>query len=199
MSKYPSHLLHLIGLLKRLPGVGSKTAERFAFHLLSWPEEHLRRLSELTHTLKEAILQCPECRCLMEEERCGFCDGNKRDCSVLCIISCAKDAYAVEDTRAYRGLYHVIEGLLSPLDGRTPDHLNLTLLTDRLKKHPIQEVIIALDSTIEGDATALYLKEHLGRQGLRVSRLAFGLPMGSPLEYVDGGTLSRALAGRQSF
>jgi recombination protein RecR len=199
MSKYPSHLLHLVGLLKRLPGVGSKTAERFAFHLLSWPEEHLHRLSQLTQTLKETIQHCAECRCLMEEEACHFCDVTKRDASTLCIISSAKDVYAVEDTRAYRGLYHVIEGLLSPLDGRTPDHLNLSHLTDRLKKLSVQEVIIALDSTIEGDATALYLKEHLSRQGLRVSRLAFGLPMGSPLEYVDGGTLSRALAGRQSF
>lgn len=199
MSKYPSHLLNLIALLKRLPGVGSKTAERFAFHLLSWPDDHLQRLSNLTQTLKETVQHCAECNCLMEEERCDFCDTSKRDASLLCIISSAKDAYAIEETRSYRGLYHVIEGLLSPLDGRTPDHLNLLHLHDRLRKLPVQEVIIALDSTIEGDATSLYLKEHLSRQGLRVSRLAFGLPMGSPLEYVDGGTLSRALAGRQNY
>jgi recombination protein RecR len=199
MAKYPAHLSNLIGFLKRLPGVGSKTAERYAFHLLSWPEDHLHHLAELSRTLKEKVQHCSECRCLMDKESCDFCDLHRRDSHVLCIISQAKDAYALEETRAYRGLYHVIGGLLSPLDGRTPDHLDLSHLTQRVQTLKVQEIIIALDSTLEGDATALYLKEHLSRLGLKVSRLAFGLPMGSPLEYVDGGTLSRALTGRQNF
>jgi len=199
MAKYPAHLLNLIGFLKRLPGVGSKTAERYAFQLLSWPEEHLHHLAELSRTLKEKVQHCPQCRCLMDKENCDFCDLHKRDPSYLCVISSAKDAYAIEETRSYRGLYHVIGGLLSPLDGRTPDHLDLDHLKHRITSLKVQEIIIALDSTLEGDATALYLKEHLSRLGLKVSRLAFGLPMGSPLEYVDGGTLSRALTGRQIF
>ena len=135
----------------------------------------------------------------MEQDICAFCDPIKRDASILCIISCAKDVYAFEETRAYRGFYHVLGALISPLDGRMPDHLDLDHLKERIQKLQTQEVIIALDSTIEGDATALYLKDNLTKLGLKVSRLAFGLPMGSPLDYVDGSTLSRALLGRQHF
>ncbi|MFS8563720.1 MAG: recombination mediator RecR [Rhabdochlamydiaceae bacterium] len=199
MAKYPISLINLIAFLRRLPGVGTKTAERFAFQMLTWPQEQLEHFSQILHTLKEKIQSCPECRCLMEKEECTFCDPMKRDPSILCIISCAKDVYAFEETRMYRGFYHVLGALLSPLDGRTPDHLDLEHLKQRIQKLHTQEVIIALDSTIEGDATSLYLKESLVKLGLKVSRLAFGLPMGSPLEYVDGSTLSRALLGRQHF
>ena len=199
MAKYPNSLINLISFLRRLPGVGSKTAERFAFHLLSWPQEQLEHFSQVVHTLKERVQSCPECHCLMEKDKCVFCDPLKRDGSILCIISSAKDVYAFEETLAYRGFYHVLGALLSPLDGRMPDHLDLEHLKERIQKLQVQEVIIALDSTIEGDATSLYLKEHLVKIGLKVSRLAFGLPMGSPLEYVDGSTLSRALLGRQHF
>ncbi len=199
MAKYPSHLLQLIGYLKKLPGVGSKTAERFAFQLLCWPEEQLHSLAETIRFTKEKIKPCPQCRCLMDKEYCLFCDPAKRDTDILCIISSAKDAYSFEETRSYRGLYHVLGGLLSPLDGRTPDKLDLDHLHRRIEQLSIKEVILALDSTLEGDATALYLKEQLHRWGAKVSRLAFGLPMGSPLEFVDGGTLSRALQGRHNF
>ncbi|MBS0615417.1 MAG: recombination protein RecR [Verrucomicrobia bacterium] len=199
MAKYPLPLIHLMSLLKKLPGVGSKTAERFAFQLLDWPGEELSHLSELTRTLKETIVHCDTCRCIKDQNDCAFCDETKRDTSVLCIISSAKDAYAFEETRTYKGLYHVLGGLLSPLDGKTPEHLDLPRLKKRLESHGIQEVILALDSTIEGDATALFLKDELQRLGVRVTRLAFGLPIGSPLEYIDGSTLSRALSGRQSF
>lgn len=199
MAKYPLPLIHLISLLKKLPGVGSKTAERFAFHLLEWPSEELAHFSELARNLQETVVHCNTCRCIKDLDACAFCDETKRDTSVLCIISSAKDAYAFEETRAYKGLYHVLGGLLSPLDGKTPDHLDLPRLKQRLTTHGIQEVILALDSTIEGDATALYLKDELQRLGVRVTRLAFGLPIGSPLEYIDGSTLSRALSGRQNF
>jgi recombination protein RecR len=199
MVKYPSHLLNLITLIKKLPGVGSKTAERYAFQLLQWPDQHLLHLSELLHNLKQKVQQCPCCHCLMEKENCHFCLSSSRDSTTLCIISSPKDVYALEETHTYKGLYHVIEGLLSPLDGRTPDHINVDKLLFHIESRQVQEVIVALDSTIEGDATSLYLKEILNKKGLRVSRLAFGLPMGSPLEYVDGGTLSRAFTGRQNF
>ena len=199
MAKYPISLINLMSFLRRLPGVGAKTAERFAFQLLTWPQDQLDYFSHTLHTLKEKVQSCPECHCLMEQDICTFCDPLKRDPTLLCIISCAKDVYAFEETRAYRGFYHVLGALLSPLDGRMPDHLDLDHLKERIQKLQTQEVIIALDSTIEGDATALYLKENLTKLGLKVSRLAFGLPMGSPLDYVDGSTLSRALLGRQHF
>jgi recombination protein RecR len=199
MSKYPVDLITLIAYLKKLPGIGSKTAERFAFQLLSWPESQLQNLSLLLSTLKEKIINCPECGCLMDSQACSFCNKDKRDANSLCIIASAKDAYAIEETQAFRGLYHVLGGLLSPLDNRTPDCLQLPSLKKRIESLSVKEVIIALDSTLEGDATDLYLKDYLSSLGLSVSRLAFGLPMGSSLDYVDGSTLARALTGRNSF
>jgi recombination protein RecR len=199
MAKYPPALEQLMTLLKLLPGVGSKTAERFAFQMLTWEEAPLAQLSELASTLKRQVPQCPICFCLSSLEGCPFCDSTRRDPSTICIIGSPKDAYAIEETHTYKGLYHVLGSLLSPLDGRTTQQLNLPPLLERLRSHPIHEVIIALDSTLEGDATALYLKEKISELSIPVYRLAFGLPMGSPLEYVDGGTLSRALSGRQLF
>lgn len=197
--RYPSPLLQLIALLKKLPGVGSKTAERYAFQLLEWPDHLLADLGEAVATSKRRIKHCAECRCLMEEEVCPFCTAERQKASVLCVIASAKDAYAIEETRSYFGLYHVLGALLSPLDGRHPHDLDLRGLKKRIALHQIKEIIIALDSTLEGDATALYLKEELQAQDVQVSRLAFGLPMGSSLDFVDGGTLSKALTGRQTF
>ncbi len=199
MSKYPSDLLNLMAFLKKLPGVGSKTAERFAFELLRWSEKQLGDFGSLVASIKNKIHHCPECNCLMEENHCAFCDPARRDAQILCIISSVKDAFTLEETRSYRGLYHVLGGLLSPLDGRAPEHLQFDRLKNRIQTLCIKEIIIALDSTLEGDATALYLKQQLSSLGVSVSRLAFGLPMGSTLDFVDGGTLSRALTGRQSF
>ena len=197
--KYPTPLQQLIASLKLLPGVGSKTAERFAFHLLTWPDHALADFASTLAELKTNIHSCPVCHCLIEKESCEWCDTTRRDSSLLCIISSPKDAYAIEETHTYKGLYHVLGGLLSPLDGRSAERLDFPKLIHRISRLEIREVIVALDSTLEGDATALYLKEQIGQLGIRVSRLALGLPMGSPLEYVDGGTLSRAFTGRQSF
>ena len=199
MAKYPSELLTLIAYLKKLPGVGSKTAERFAFQLLSWPQGHLDVFADVIASIKEKLPHCSECGCLMENGACCFCHNPTRDPSSLCIISSAKDMYALEETHSYKGLYHVIGGLLSPLDGRSPDHLRIDKLQQRIKALQVKEIIIALDSTLEGDTTALYLKEQLETLGLTLSRLAFGLPMGSSLDFVDGSTLGRALIGRQAF
>ncbi len=197
--KYPTPLQQLIASLKLLPGVGSKTAERFAFQLLTWPDHALADFASTLAELKTKIHTCPACHCLIEKESCEWCDTTRRDPSLLCIISSPKDAYAIEETHTYKGLYHVLGGLLSPLDGRSAERLDFPKLTHRISRLEIREVIVALDSTLEGDATALYLKEQIGQLGICVSRLALGLPMGSPLEYVDGGTLSRAFTGRQSF
>jgi len=199
MLKYPADLLKLMGLFKKLPSVGGKTAERFAFQLLNWSEDQLKEFSYHLAVLKEKIKSCPECFCIMQEETCPFCQDTQRDKSLLCVIASPKDAYALEETHTFQGLYHVLGGLLSPLEKKHPEQLHLEALKKRLSILSVKEVIIALDSTLEGDATALYLKELLTSQGITASRLAFGLPIGSSLEYVDGGTLARALSGRQTF
>jgi recombination protein RecR len=199
MAKYPIDLVQLIAYLKKLPGVGTKTAERFAFQLLDWQDDELKAFSTLLAHIKKKITQCPECHCLTDQGQCFFCDSTKRDPSQLCIIASPRDAYSLEETGSYRGYYHVLGGLLSPIDGKTPEHLNLEHLKKRISTLQIKEIIIALDSTLEGDTTSLFLKEQIQGWGLPVSRLAFGIPIGSSLDFVDGGTLARAMTGRQSF
>lgn len=197
--QYPTHLLQLIQVLKRFPGVGNKSAERFAFHLLNWPAEHLKELGSVVTSLKETLKQCHECGCLMDQNGCAVCDLSRRDTSQMCVISSPREMYAIEETHEYKGLYHVLGGVLSPLEGRGPEHLSMPKLIQRIESLGVQEIVLALDSTLEGDATSLYLKQELAHYPVRVSRLAFGLPMGSSLEYVDGGTLARAFTGRQDF
>jgi recombination protein RecR len=196
-QKFPEDLTTLISYLKKLPGVGTKTAERFAFELLDWDSSTLSALSSLLEELPEKVPTCTICGCLTDQGSCRFCKA--RDTHLLCILASARDAYSIEETGGYRGLYHVVENLLSPLDGRHASTLNTKRIEDRIQEHNISEIIIAFDSTLEGDATALYLKSALARDGLSISRLAFGLPVGSSLEYIDGGTLTRALLGRQSI
>jgi recombination protein RecR len=196
-KKFPKSMAALAGYLKKLSGVGAKTAERFAFEFLKWDEESLKGISILLHNLKTSAPLCAECGCLSDEGECHFCKAP--DSHALCIIASPRDAYAIESTHTYRGLYHVIEHLLSPLDGRTAQTLRIDRIEKRIEEHGITEVIIALDSTLDADATALYLKQALARPNLSISRLAFGLPVGSSLEYIDSGTLARALVGRQSF
>jgi recombination protein RecR len=194
-QKFPEDLLTLIGYLKKLPGVGSRTAERFAFECLNWDEATLKNLGHTLTTLREKVPNCPVCGCLADRAICQFC--NHRETRSLCILASARDAYAIEETGNYKGLYHVVEHLLSPLDGRNANTLRLDRIEKRIEENHVEELIIAFDSTLEGDATALYLKNHLARENLSISRLAFGLPVGSSLEYIDGSTLARALAGRQ--
>lgn len=199
LMKYPSHLMKLIEVLKRLPGVGNKSAERFAFEMLEWPENRLQELSVVIQQIPHYLQKCSECGCLKGNEACGFCHERRQESKALCVVASARDVFAIEETREYKGLYHVLGGVLSPMDGINPASLTLPKLKERINKHAIQEVVIALDSTLEGDATALYLKNELQRYNMNISRLAFGLPMGSSLDYVDGGTLARALAARGQF
>lgn len=198
-NKYPQHLLKLVEVLKKLPGVGSKSAERFAFQLLAWPKEHLFEMAHVIEAVPEKIRQCAACGCLTEEGSCYFCDANRIKSGLICIIASPRDAFAIEETHEYKGLYHVLDGVLSPMNGFGADHLKLDKLKERIMTLSIQEVVIALDSTLEGDATALYIKKELSSLSLNISRLAFGLPMGSSLDYVDGGTLARAFSGRSRF
>jgi len=195
--KFPEDLLALVAHLKRLPGVGTRTAERFAFEFLTWDRSVLKTLGETLIDLHGKVPPCPVCGCLADRGICRFC--SHRETTSLCILASARDAYAVEETGNYRGLYHVIEHLLSPLDGRHTNTLRLDRIEKRIEENNIREVIIAFDSTLEGDTTALYLKNHLARANLSISRLAFGLPVGSSLEYIDGGTLAHAFSGRQIY
>lgn len=195
--QFPEDLLTLIAYLKKLPGVGTRTAERFAFEFLTWDLSTLTALSDTLTTLPSQIPPCKTCGCLTDRGVCKFC--HHRDTSSLCILASARDAYAIEETANYRGLYHVIEHLLSPLDNRHASAIHLDRIEARIIEHNITEIIIAFDSTLEGDTTAFYLKNALTRPNLSISRLAFGLPVGSSLEYIDGGTLARALQGRQKI
>jgi recombination protein RecR len=197
--KFPEHLQKLIQVLKRLPGVGNKSAERFAFHMLTLPPEQLFEMGNIVKEIKHKLKQCNECGCLMGDEGCSICDLAERDNDVLCVIATPRDVFSIEETHEYRGLYHVLGGLLSPMDNRGPDRLSLDKLKERIVDLQVKEVVIALDSTLEGDATSLYLKQELASYSVHISRLAFGLPMGSALDYVDGGTLARAFSGRSLF
>lgn len=199
IMKYPSHLSKLIQVLKKFPGVGNKSAERFAFHLLTWSEDHLKELGEVVSGIKKNLKHCPECGCLVDENHCPFCDLSRRDSQQMCVIATPREVFSLEQTHEYRGLYHVLGGVLSPLENRGPEHLTLNKLKQRIAALGVKEVVVALDSTLEGDATSLFLKQELLAHPVHISRLAFGLPIGSPLEYVDGGTLARALMGRNQF
>ncbi len=198
-QKYPAELTPLISHLRKLPGVGTRTAERFAFEFISWPKDQLTSLGDILHTIQEKIPPCTVCGCLTDLGICKYCDAKTRDITQMCIIACRRDVFSIEETQSYKGLYHVVEHLLSPLDGRHANSLRLDRIQERIEKNKVTEVILAFDSTLEGDTTALYLKSELQQMPVSISRLAFGLPLGSSLEYIDGGTLTRAFKGRQTF
>lgn len=197
--RYPQHLLKLIDVLKKLPGVGNKSAERFAFQLLTWPQERLQEMGDVIKEVPLRLKQCNQCGCLIGEDACIFCAPSRMSSGSICIIASPRDAFSIEETREYKGLYHVLGGVLSPINGFSADQLTIHKLKERIVRHNIQEAIIALDSTLEGDATSLYIKQELESLRIPVTRLAFGLPMGSALDYVDGGTLARAFSGRARF
>lgn len=199
MTKYPHAFLKLIEQLKKLPGVGTKSAERFAFHLLDSTREELEGIGYAISQIHDKIKNCQKCGSMNDTEKCIFCDNPHRDTSQICVVATAKEVFSIEETQEFHGLYHVLGGVLSPLDGKGPHHLSIAQLRHRLSTTEIREMVIALDSTLEGDATSLFLKSEFSSFNLRISRLAFGLPMGSSLDYVDGGTLTRAFLGRQNY
>lgn len=197
--KYPVYLLKLIESFKRLPGVGTRSAERFAFNFLDWSKEDLSNFIKSIEDFKTNLNVCSLCGCLVDRGICAYCDSGKRDTHILCITATAKDVFAIESTHEYYGLYHVLGGLLSPMEGYDTDSLSIEKLKERIEDLKVCEVVIALDSTIEGDATALHLRKELIPFNIKISRLAFGLPMGSSFDYVDQGTLAQAIHGRQQF
>ncbi|MEN8206261.1 MAG: recombination mediator RecR [Pseudomonadota bacterium] len=189
----------LIETLRCLPGVGPKSAQRMAFHLLEHNRDGGRQLAEALTLAMEQVGNCRECRTLSEESVCRLCANERRDRNVLCVVETPADVQALEQSTGYRGLYFVLMGHLSPLDGIGPEALGLDLLETRLASGEVQELILATNPTVEGEATAHFVSEMARVQGIRTTRIAHGVPMGGELEYIDGGTLSHAFAGRQEI
>ena len=196
---YPESMVNLIEEFAKMPGVGSRTAERFAFYILGAPRETVESLSKLMVKVNENIHYCQDCFNLSEESICHICSDPTRDHSLLCVVQDPKDVIAIEKAGDYRGIYHVLLGALSPLEGIGPKDIRIKELLPRLKKGEIKEVIIGTSSDTEGDATALYLLKQLKTLKIKVTRIAHGVPVGSALEFVDKATLSRAFRHRQEI
>ncbi len=189
---------NLVAQLSRLPGVGQRTAQRLAFHLLSTPKQEALALASAIEDVKERVRFCRECGNLTEEELCAICTDVRRDRSTVCVVEQPVDVISIERTHEYRGLYHVLGGSLSPLDGVEPEHLRIDELLQRVARNGVEEVVLATNPNMTGEATAAYLADRL-RDRTRVTRLASGLPVGGDLEYADEVTLGRALAGRREM
>jgi recombination protein RecR len=197
----PDSIQSVINSLERLPGIGPKSASRLAFYLLRAPDEVSRDLATALADLKAKTAFCQECFNITEagRERCEICESSRRDGSLICVVEEALDVLALERTGGFQGKYHVLQGVLSPIEGIGPDDLKIKQLIDRVSSGGVKEVILATNPSMEGDATALYLLQHLEPLGVKVTRLARGLPVGGDLEYADQNTLLRALSGRQEM
>jgi recombination protein RecR len=195
---YEGAVQELIDELGRLPGVGPKSAQRLAFHILEADPQDMKRLVEAITTVKERVKFCTVCGNVTEQELCNICRDPRRDPSVICVVEESKDVLAVERTRSFRGRYHVLGGAINPIAGVGPEQLRIRELLTRLNDGAIQEIIIATDPNLEGEATATYLARMLKSIGIAVTRLASGLPVGGDLEYADEVTLGRAFEGRRS-
>jgi recombination protein RecR len=194
---YEGIIQDLIDELGRLPGVGPKSAQRIAFHIIQSDRVDVSRLSEVLKSVKERVKFCTTCGNISEEQLCRICRDPKRDDSLICVVEESKDVLAIEKTREFKGKYHVLGGAISPIDGIGPENLRIKELITRLAQTQINEVIIATDPNLEGEATATYLTRLIKPLGIRVSRLASGLPVGGDLEYADEITLGRAFEGRR--
>jgi recombination protein RecR len=198
MFKSAQSVERLIGELSRLPGIGRKTAQRLTFWILKMTKQDAERLARTILEVKEKVVRCSICSNITETDPCHVCSDPKKDRSVICVVEEANDILALEKSGAYRGLYHVLQGALSPLDGVGPDQLRFKELMSRLKGD-IKEVIIATNPNVEGEATAVYISRLIKPLNIKVTRIARGLPIGSDIEYADQNTLSKALQGRQEF
>ncbi len=188
----------LVDALRCLPGVGPKSAQRMAFHLLERNREGGEHLSQALAQAMQHVGRCKSCRTLTEEPVCSICSDNKRDHALMCIVETPADVLAFEQSGSYRGLYFVLMGHLSPIDGIGPAEIGVSDLLDKVKEGEVKEVILATNPTVEGEATAYYITEQVKSLGVKVSRIAHGVPLGGELEYVDVGTLAHAISGRQA-
>ena len=196
---YEGAIQDLIDELGRLPGIGPKSAQRIAFHIIQSERVDISRLADVLRNVKEKVKFCTECGNISEEELCRICRDPRRDPTSICVVEESKDVIAIEKTREFRGKYHVLGGAISPIDGIGPENLRIRELMVRLAATEIQEIIIATDPNLEGEATATYLSRMLKPLGMKVSRLASGLPVGGDLEYADEVTLGRAFEGRRTL
>jgi recombination protein RecR len=201
---YAGPVQDLIDELARLPGIGPKSAQRVAFYLLKITPDEAKKLAHAIVEAKDKVRFCRKCGNVSDQELCEYCRDARRDSSIICVVQEAPDIVAIERTREYRGLYHVLGGAISPIEGIGPEDLRITELLDRLRSSPdgavaVSEVIVATNPNIEGDATAMYLARLLGPLGIKITRLASGMPVGGDLEYADEVTLGRALEGRRSL
>jgi recombination protein RecR len=194
-----SYLNRLIRELVRLPGIGQKTAQRLAFHILKHDKDEIGRLVEAIRDVKERLAFCAQCRNVAEGELCEFCQDPARDRTRILVVEEPSTLYAIERAGGYRGLYHVLLGALSPLDGVGPADIRAEDLIERVKKGGIQEVIVATNPTIEGEATAIYLTKMIKPYGVKVARIAYGIPVGTDIEYADEVTLIKAIEGRREL
>lgn len=199
MSALPEFIESLIAALGKLPGVGPRSAERIALHLVQAESAEVKHLAAAIVHARDHVQFCTTCGALTEKSPCPICSDARRDGSLVCVVERAVDILSVEKSGTFRGRFHVLGGKISPLDGVEPDDLRITDLEKRLSVEPIKEIVIALGTDVEGDATSFYLAKRLARSGLKISRIAYGLPAGSGLEYADQLTLSRALEGRREM
>ena len=199
MQYFPSALQDLADQFARLPGIGGKTAQRLAFYVLGLPMEEAKAFSEAIITAKETVHTCPICQNLTDREVCPICDDDLRDRSIICVVAEPKDVIAMERSREFGGVYHVLHGVISPLNHVTQDDIRIKELLMRVASGEVREVIMATNPDTEGEATAMYISRLLRPMEVKVTRLAYGVPVGSQLEYADEVTLSRALEGRQEI
>ena len=199
MTNQDNPVQRLIDEFKKLPGIGSKSAQRLVFHLIRRPNEDCEKLAEALSRLKGSLTLCSVCNNITEVDPCRFCSNPNRDSKMICVVEEPFNIFSIEKTGVYKGHYHVLHGAISPIDGIGPDDLKLKNLLDRLKGSQVEEVIVATNPTSEGEATALYLSKLITPLNIRITRIASGIPVGSDLEYIDAVTLSRALSGRQSI
>lgn len=196
MDYYSSQITKLIEELSKLPGIGNKSAQRLAFHIINMPEEQVERLSSAITSAKKNVHYCRECFTLTDKELCPICESQKRDHSVIMVVENTRDLAAYEKTGKYDGVYHVLHGAISPMLGIGPGDIRLKELMARLQREEVKEVIIATNSSLEGETTAMYISKLIKPTGIKVTRIASGVPVGGDLEYIDEVTLLRALEGR---
>lgn len=196
---YAVPIAKLIEELSKLPGIGKRSAERLAFHILNLEEKEAQSLSDAIISAKKQITFCPECQSLTDVTPCAICSNPRRDRSIICVVENPKDILAIEKTREYKGLYHVLHGAISPMDGIGPEMLKIKELLARLSSGEVNEIIMATNPSIEGEATAMYISKLIKPLGITVTRIAHGIPVGGDLEYADEVTLTKAIEGRRAI